>query len=95
MEQVRDGGDAELRSEADKAAQFLEDLRNRVRPDAYADRPRGMNAYAVDFIPQPEITPADYDRLRDEAARFIARLQTKDTETSGASPEAPKPDNKR
>lgn len=95
MEQVRDGGDAELRSEADKAAQFLEDLRNRVRPDAYADRPRGMNAYAVDFIPQPEITPADYDRLRDEAARFIARLQTKDRETSGASPEAPKPTNKR
>lgn len=75
VKDVRAGSNARMRALADRAARFLDDLRARVRPNAYAKRPPGMNAYAVDFIPQPEIAPADYDRFREEAAGLIAPLR--------------------
>jgi hypothetical protein len=74
-EQACTRGNAQARAVAKEAGPFLDDLRARVRPDAYDHRPPFNNAAAVDFLPQPEITPADYDRFREEAARLIAQLQ--------------------
>jgi hypothetical protein len=83
VEPARTRGNAPARAVAKEAGPFLDDLRARVRPDAYAHRPPMNNAAAVDFLPQPEITPADYDRFREEAARLIAQLQKVLEETRG------------
>ncbi len=75
VEQSLQAGSRPQRAAASRAREFLDALRDSVEANPYVGRPRNMNEYATTFIPQPEIAPADYDRIREAAAQFIEILQ--------------------
>ena len=74
-EQARQNSSAGRRAIASQASLFLDGLRASVKANPHVGRSSNMNEYATNFIPQPEITPSDYDRMRQTAAKFIERLQ--------------------
>jgi len=66
-----------VQAAATDALDLIARIERRVHPrQAYSKPVPSRLHFAVDFVPQPELTPQTYDDIRNQIAEHIVKLQS-------------------